>query len=188
MASATPSQRSQRWWRKWTVFSQSIAVSSQGSVSASGSATTCAAANAMRLKFFVAALEGKMIGSPVVYDSSLRSAVGRTSVAKRSSLNLDIPHVQPATLFPAFQTQFGKLNAFYALDQTMMPWSVGDDMTDEIFPLQLEAILIDDVLRHFLPLRLEVHGLGDVWIPHRPRRVHAMLGPAFGQTGDGRAM
>jgi hypothetical protein len=29
--------------RKWTVFSQSIAVSSHGSVSASGSATTCAA-------------------------------------------------------------------------------------------------------------------------------------------------
>src|SRR5262249_35675466 len=142
----------------------------------------------MRLKSFVAALEGKTIGSPVVYDSSLQSAVGRTSVAKRSSLNLDIRHVEPATLFPALQTEFGKLNAFYALDQAMMPWRVGDDITDEIFPLQLEAILIDQVLRHFLPLRLEVHGLRNVRIPHRPRRVHAMLGPAFGQTGDSRAM
>src|SRR5215813_12807537 len=142
----------------------------------------------MRLKFFVAALEGKMIGSPVVYDSSLRSAVGRTSVAKRPSLNLDVRHVEPTTLFPALQAEFGKLNAFYALDQAMMPWCVRHDMTDEIFPLQLEAILIDHVLWHFLPLRLEVHGLRNVRIPHRPRRAHTMLGPAFGQSGDSRAM
>src|SRR5262245_23524196 len=117
MASATPSPRSQRWWRKWTVFSQSIGVSSQGSVSASGSATTCAAANAMRLKSFVAALEGKTIGSPVVYDWSLRSAVGRTSVAKRPSLNLDGRHVEPTTLFPALQAEFGELNAFYRSEE-----------------------------------------------------------------------
>src|SRR5262249_37280506 len=151
-------------------------------------ATTCAAANAMRLKSFVAALGGKTIGSPVVYDSSLRSAVGRTSVAKRSSLNLDVRHVEPATLFPALHAEFGKLDAFFALNQAMMPRRVRNDMTDEVLPLQLEAILIDHVLRHFLPLRLEVHGLRNVRIPHRPWRVHTMLGPAFGQSGDSRAM
>src|SRR5262249_61446285 len=94
----------------WTVFSQLIAVSSQWSVSASGSATTCAAANAMRLKSFVAALGGKTIGSPVVYDSSLRSAVGRTRVAKRSSLNLDVRPGEPTTRFPALQAARGKTN------------------------------------------------------------------------------
>ena len=54
MASATARPRSQRYSRKAMVRSQSIAVSSQGSLAASASATTCAAEKATRLKVALA--------------------------------------------------------------------------------------------------------------------------------------
>src|SRR5580704_6526129 len=93
------------------VFSQSIAVSSHGSISASGSATTCAAAYAMRLKRCVSAFEGNTIGSTVLYGSSLRCFVGSAIVATLGSSNSYFGHIEPAPLRPALQPELGELHA-----------------------------------------------------------------------------
>ena len=66
IASATPSPRSHRYSRNAIVLSQSTAAVSHGSLSASGSATTCAAANATRLNFGAEPFFGSSIGSLVV--------------------------------------------------------------------------------------------------------------------------
>src|SRR5262249_41119664 len=68
------------------------------------------------------------------------------------SLYREVRHVEPAPFFPALHAEFRQLNALDALHQAMVPGCFSCNMTDEIFPLQFEAILVDDVLRHFLPL------------------------------------
>src|ERR1700733_6583904 len=139
----------------------------------------------MRLKVLVSAFDGKTIGSPVEYFVSLRSWVGSAIVATSGSSNLDVGNVEPAPFRPALQAEFGELHAFDAFDKFMVPRRIRHDVTDKIFPLNLEAVLIDDIFRDLLPLRIEVHRLRHVGIPHRPRRVHAMLRPAFRKAGDG---
>src|SRR5262245_10131484 len=67
-------------------------------------------------------------------------------------LYLEVGHVDPAPLFPALQAKLCELNTFDALDKSVVPGCICGHMTDEIFPLQFEAVLVDDIFRHFLPL------------------------------------
>ena len=51
-----------------------------------------------------------------------------------------------------FIAELGELHALGALDQVELPRRVGDDVADELLPLQLEAVLVDLVVRHLVPL------------------------------------
>src|SRR6516165_1359587 len=106
----------------------------------------------MRLKPCACSFDGKTIGSLVVYGSSVRSLVGSAIVGTSGSLYLDIRHVEPAPFGPALQPELGKLHAFDAFHQSVVPWRADHDVADEILPLDLETVLINDVVRDFLPL------------------------------------
>ncbi|CAH1690697.1 hypothetical protein CHELA40_50002 [Chelatococcus asaccharovorans] len=101
---------------------------------------------------------------------------------------LDRRHVEPATLRPALQAEFSQLHALHALHEIEFPRRIGHHVADEILPLGLEAIVVDLVVRHLVPLVREFHGLRLIGVPHRPRGVHAVLGEAARETGHGRAM
>src|SRR5690242_19847319 len=142
----------------------------------------------MRLSFGVSPFFGSTIGSPVVYGARRRSLVGREIFAMARSSDVELRHVEPAPLGPALQAQLGELHARGALGEIMLPRRAGDDVADEVLPLDLEAVVVGDVLRQLLPLVEELHGLRHVRIPYRARRVHAVLGPAAGEPGDRRAV
>src|SRR6266568_7066131 len=101
----------------------------------------------MRLKRSVSALDGNTIGSPVTYGSSRRDFVGSEMVAMGKS-HLQRRHVHPASLGPALEPELGELHALGALHEIVAPRRIGDDVTDEILPLDLEAVVVDDVVRH----------------------------------------
>src|SRR5512139_3481575 len=113
---------------------------------------------------------------------------GLTATPRNDTSDLHFRHIDPAPFLPALEAKLGELHALDALDQPVVPRRVSADVADEIFPLDLEAVFVNDVVRHFFPLVVEVHGLRHVRIPHRPRRVDAMLGPALGETRDRRTM
>src|SRR5262245_51212629 len=142
----------------------------------------------MRLNLRACSFDGKTIGSLVVYGSSLRAKVGSAIVGTAGSLNLDLRHVEPEPLRPAFQSEFRKLDAFDAFYQSVVPRRIRHDVTDKVLPLDLEAVLVDDVVWHLFPLREEIHRLRNVRVPNRPGRVDAVLCPAFGQACDRRAV
>src|SRR5688572_20415517 len=57
-------------------------------------------------------------------------------------------HVDPAPLFPALQSGFDQLHAFRALRQVPAIRLVLDHVPDEMFPLDLEAVVVDLRVRH----------------------------------------
>src|SRR5262245_11511246 len=67
-------------------------------------------------------------------------------------LYLEVGHVDPAPFLPALQAEFRELNTFDALDDSVVPGRVRDHVADEIFPLQFEAVLVDNTCRYLLPL------------------------------------
>src|SRR5580704_4119788 len=80
IASATPNPCDQRCSRNRRVVSQSIAAPTPLPFSASGSATTCAAAYALRLSIFETV--EKLPPGPIVYCSNLPGLIGSRSVLR----------------------------------------------------------------------------------------------------------
>src|SRR5262245_41790786 len=157
------------------VRSQSGAACSQGSMSARGSATTWAAARATRFSFRVMR-SGKCAASDSVYGASRPSAAGRgTMIDMRISSDLQRGHVDPAPLLEALVGALDELHALGALDQRVLERGVLDDVADEHLPFRLETVLVDDIVRHFLPAVVKVDGLLLVGVPYRPRRGGARL-------------
>jgi len=66
--------------------------------------------------------------------------VGNAIVGTSGSSDLDLGHIEPASLRPAFQSELGKLNAFDAFHQSVVPRRIRRDVSDEILPLDLETI------------------------------------------------
>src|SRR4051812_9727515 len=102
--------------------------------------------------------------------------------------HLDWGYVDPATLAPALQRAFCKLHALGAFQQRVSVGRILADMSDEHFPLLLEAVVIDDVFRNLLPISIEVMGTLLVRIPNRPRRRLTGLDDAIGETRHRRAV
>jgi hypothetical protein len=84
-------------------------------------------------------------------------------------------HVDPAPLFPALQGGFHELHAFGALGQRPAVGFVLDHVANEVFPLNLEAVVVYLRVWNFLPLVEEIHHLLLVRVPHRAWRGDATL-------------
>src|SRR5258708_16878649 len=96
--------------------------------------------------------------------------------------------MDPAALGPALHAELGQLHALRPLAQG--PWKrrAIEEVADEQLPLGLERIVIEVVVGYLRPSRVEIDRLRNVRVPHRLRRVHSSLGPAFGEAGYGRSM
>src|ERR1700685_1878516 len=70
----------------------------------------------------------------------------------------------------------------------MRPGCPDVEVTNEILPLELEAIIVCQVVRYLFPLIEEVHALRDVRIPDRARSIHSVLREAARQTCNGGAV
>src|SRR5437762_3040541 len=92
--------------------------------------------------------------------------------------------INPAPLLPALQGAFHKLDALGALDERIPIGGILDDMSDEHLPLDLEAVVVDLVIRDLLPAAAKIDGLPLVRIPDRPRRRLARLDHAIGEPGN----
>src|SRR4051812_3224747 len=175
IASATPSPRSQMCSRKAMVLSQSIAALSQGSTSASGSATTWAAENATRFSV-PSSFAGNVRDAARRYVSIERSAfgsfidsdeIGSTGLFMALSSHLDRGDVDPAPLLPALQRAFGELHALGAFQQRVLVWRILADVADEHLPLLLEPVVVGGVFRQRLPVGVKIMGALFVRIPYR---------------------
>ena len=166
-----------------------------GSCSASGSATTCAAASATRegRRRPCGKACGRAGGEGL--ERAGRGSVGRSMRGHRSLTPAaacrprSCGQVDPAPLAPAPQPGLRQLHALGARHQ--VPGEarrLAGEVAQEHLPLHAEAVRVVLAVRHFLPSREEVDGLRDVGIPDWLRRVYARLGPAFLQAGDGAAM
>ena len=90
--------------------------------------------------------------------------------------------------FQLLQPGLGELHALGAFHQRPLERRAVVEMADEHLPFRLEAVVVDwrcpgtsaQVSKNLI-------GLRHVGIPHRPRRVHARLAPAFLQAGHRRA-
>ena len=115
--------------------------------------------------------------------------VGREPAVGRRQLQCAVPwrcpqicsgrHVDPAPLFPALQRRLDQLHALGAFRQGPAIGLVLDHVADEMLPLDLEAVVVDLRVGHFLPLVEEVHGLLLVRVPDRPRRRHRGFAPGI---------
>src|SRR5580700_2330806 len=165
IASATPRPRSQTCSRKAMVLSQSTAAESQGSTSASGSATTWTAENATRFSAPVS-FAGNVRDAARPYVSIERSAFGSRSDSDdvgstglfmaTTSSKLDRRDIDPASLAPALRRAFGKLHALCAFEQRVLIRRILADVTDEHLPLLFKTVVVGIVLRQLLPVGIEV--------------------------------
>src|SRR6185295_3532530 len=90
--------------------------------------------------------------------ASLAMTAPYTSALYRIDLDLDRGDVDPAPLAPALQRAFGELHALGAFQQRVFIGRVLADVTDEHFPLLLEPVVVDDVVRNLLPVGVEIMG------------------------------
>src|SRR5690606_6320880 len=170
-----------------------------GSMSASGSATTCAAASATRLNGPLA-LAGKSFGPRSRYSARCPIAVGSLMVAIRvpshsapsrgALFNLDFERrdVEHAAFGPAPVAELGELHALRPLEQVPAEVALAADVAQEQRPLRLERVVVGLVVRHLLPVGAEVAHDAGIRVPHRARRGDARLGEALGQAGHRRAV
>src|SRR5258708_39224612 len=115
-----------------------------------------------------------------------RSAISTTATRQAKpawswscSSHLDRGDVDPAPFAPALQRAFRKLHALGAFQQRIFLWSVFADVANEPFPLLLEAVVVDGVLRQRLPVAIEILCAFLVGVPHRPRRRLQRLNDAI---------
>src|SRR5262245_48184085 len=99
---------------------------------------------------------------------------------------LDRCDVDPAPLLPALQRAFGELYALGAFEQREFVRRVLVDVADEHLPLLLEAVVVHDIVRHLLPIAMEVMQPLLVRVPHRPRRRLPRLDHAVREARDRR--
>src|SRR5690606_27873687 len=93
--------------------------------------------------------------------------------------------VDPATLFPGFDSPFGELHAFRAFPQSPAERFVERDVAEEMFPLDLEGVVVIRGIRNFLPAGVKIDWAVDVRIPDRFRGGGERLNPAFAEADDG---
>src|SRR5260221_1554074 len=173
------------------VASQSTAASRQGFPRARGSATTWAAANAMRLNAFLPAV-AKSRGALRRNSSNLPPAQGslmRTvsfSGAFMSGLGLQPENVDPAPRAPRFQCAVDQLQPLCALQQVPFERRVFANVADEKLPFGLERVVVGLVVRNLLPVGAKIVRLTHVRIPYRPGRFGKRLGEAARQARHGR--
>src|ERR1700751_6376441 len=95
--------------------------------------------------------------------------IGWTGLFMAPSSGLDRSDVDPAPLLPALQRAFGELHALGAFQQRKFVGRILANVPDEHFPLLLETVVVDDILRQLLPVAVEIVQTLLVGIPHRPR-------------------
>ena len=94
--------------------------------------------------------------------------------------------VDPPPFAPALQGELGELHALGALEQVVMPGSIGHHVANEVLPLQAEAVAEDLGIRYGRPLIDKLHRLRLVRVPHGAWSIHPVLGHTASQTGNGR--
>ena len=80
--------------------------------------------------------------------------------------------------------QFRQLYAASAVHKRMRKRRTRKDVTKKHLPLHLERVIELGVVWNVSPLIAELEGIRQVWIPHRPRRIHAVLDLAIAQPND----
>src|SRR5690242_1315843 len=101
---------------------------------------------------------------------------------------LESRHIQPPPLPPAALRELGELNAARALEQIPSEVTLARDVLQEQLPLRFECIVPRQIVRNFLPARVEIDRLRNVWIPYRLRRIRARLCEAAPKSRDSGAM
>jgi hypothetical protein len=90
-------------------------------------------------------------------------------------------------LFGGLESEFGELDTFDAFEQVVFIGHVHVDVFEEVLPLGLEAVVVGFLLRHLVPIFIEVDGLRDVRIPDGFRCVSVVLDVDITQTCHGGA-
>src|SRR5829696_470216 len=170
-----------RWRRYASVASQSIAFSVNTSTSRRGSATTCAAAYATRVRNGPVGC-GQERGALSVNGASEPSRQGRVSVRvmprSRRLERADARqggNVEPTLLGPRLQPELRELDSLRTFIEVVDVRRADRHVTEEHLPLVLERVVELPVVGHVLPVGEEVERVLDVGIPRRSRRVHAVL-------------
>src|SRR5215471_21742685 len=108
--------------------------------------------------------------------SSAHAFGGDDSRTTRS--HLQRRDVDPAPLLPAPEPGLGELHALGAFGERPFERRAVVEMADEDLPFGLETVVVV-IARDLAPGLEKSDRLRDVGVPHRPRRVHPRLAPAF---------
>src|SRR4051812_7848334 len=71
-------------------------------------------------------------------------------------LALETRHTEPPPLAPATLRELGELHAACALEQVPSELALACDMLQEQLPLRFECIVPREIVRNFLPARVEI--------------------------------
>src|SRR5437868_2001265 len=95
--------------------------------------------------------------------------------------------IDPAPLAIALIAAFGQLHVPGAFEQARAQGHAVRDVTEELLPARAITVLEWLVVGHFLPLRVEVHRLRHLGVPHLPWGRGKRLHKAFVAARDRRA-
>ena len=160
-----------------------------GRCAASGSATTCAAANATRFEHC-----GRVAGAASTVHAVAQRVAARACRRRCGSCDGVGLHRGLTAVSGGTSTQRRSAQLFSPSSASCTPFAPStrsqrngvsvDDVAEEQLPLDLERVVVARVRRHLLPGVVEVDRLRDVGVPHRLRRGRARLDAAVGQPGD----
>src|ERR1700722_1182684 len=113
-----------------------------------------------------------------------RSVIGSAGITPSYKVGLQAWHINPAARLPTAQAQLGQLHSLGSFAQAPAERLLQRDIPQEKFPLDLERVVVFGRARHLLPALEKIDRLGNIRIPHRPRRFADRLDPRFAQPGD----